>query len=237
MGTLGSKEVGRIVYRFLPAFPNGGFTNKLLWLEADQHVKLMFDVHARLMPQHVMNGMLQFVKWVVVVGHPLRSPNDPFNPDDKKNYNMDGGVEFWVGHRFRNKDVGLMAVKNYTIRRNMKYRVLETVRRFGRPYTYLVLTISQDHAQLDSSSICKVIRTIIHVDPSVFSSASQSAEQQSYHFKPSYRKVWMTKQKAIAQIYGNWEESYNKIPRLLQALQECLLTLYTIALFLITTAT
>ncbi|XP_016195007.1 uncharacterized protein LOC107635974 [Arachis ipaensis] len=29
----------------------------------------------------------------------------------------------------------------------------------------------------------------------------------------------MAKQKAIAQIYGDWEESYNKVPKLLQALQ------------------
>ncbi|XP_072078077.1 uncharacterized protein [Arachis hypogaea] len=31
----------------------------------------------------------------------------------------------------------------------------------------------------------------------------------------------MTKQKAIAWIYGDWEESYNKVPKLLQALQSC----------------
>ncbi|XP_025670680.1 uncharacterized protein [Arachis hypogaea] len=31
----------------------------------------------------------------------------------------------------------------------------------------------------------------------------------------------MTKQKAIARIYGDWEESYNTVPKLLQALQSC----------------
>ncbi|XP_025653119.1 uncharacterized protein [Arachis hypogaea] len=31
----------------------------------------------------------------------------------------------------------------------------------------------------------------------------------------------MAKQKAIAWIYGDWEESYNKVPKLLQALQSC----------------
>ncbi|RYQ86053.1 hypothetical protein Ahy_B10g105717 [Arachis hypogaea] len=45
--------------------------------------------------------------------------------------------------------------------------------------------------------------------------------KQSYHFKPLYRKVWMAKQKAITQIYGGWEESYNRVARLLQALQSC----------------
>ncbi|XP_025679143.1 uncharacterized protein [Arachis hypogaea] len=31
----------------------------------------------------------------------------------------------------------------------------------------------------------------------------------------------MAKQKTIAQIYGDCEESYNKVPKLLQALQSC----------------
>ncbi|XP_025658104.1 uncharacterized protein [Arachis hypogaea] len=31
----------------------------------------------------------------------------------------------------------------------------------------------------------------------------------------------MVKQKAIAQIYSDWEESYNKVSRLLQAMQSC----------------
>ncbi|XP_025639040.1 uncharacterized protein [Arachis hypogaea] len=31
----------------------------------------------------------------------------------------------------------------------------------------------------------------------------------------------MAKQKAIAQIYGDCEESYNNVPKLLQALQSC----------------
>ncbi|XP_072076601.1 uncharacterized protein [Arachis hypogaea] len=44
------------------------------------------------------------------------------------------------------------------------------------------------------------------------------SDRLKYH--PSYRKVWMAKQKAIAQIYGDWEESY-KVLRLLQTLQSC----------------
>ncbi|RYR16137.1 hypothetical protein Ahy_B04g073072 [Arachis hypogaea] len=33
--------------------------------------------------------------------------------------------------------------------------------------------------------------------------------------------MWMVKQKAISQIYGDWKESYNKVPKLLQAQQSC----------------
>ncbi|RYR15486.1 hypothetical protein Ahy_B04g072239 [Arachis hypogaea] len=58
-------------------------------------------------------------------------------------------------------------------------------------------------------------------NPSVSIPVLQSAIQASYHFKPSYRKVWMAKQKAIVRIYGDWEELYNKVLKLLQALQIC----------------
>ncbi|XP_025633079.1 uncharacterized protein [Arachis hypogaea] len=81
--------------------------------------------------------------------------------------------------------------------------------------------MSQDHRQLDNSLICCVILPLIQSSPSVNISVLQGAASQSYHFKLSYRKVWMAKQKAIVQIYGDWEESYNKVSRLLQALQSC----------------
>ncbi|MED6175877.1 hypothetical protein PIB30_082402 [Stylosanthes scabra] len=43
-------------------------------------------------------------------------------------YHTDGGVEFMVGHRMRNHEVVLMAVKNYSIRRNGEYKVIESDR-------------------------------------------------------------------------------------------------------------
>ncbi|RYQ92166.1 hypothetical protein Ahy_B09g098336 [Arachis hypogaea] len=54
MGGVGTKEVGRVAYRFLYVLPNGGFTNRLFWIDGDHHVRVMFGVHAGLMPQHVM---------------------------------------------------------------------------------------------------------------------------------------------------------------------------------------
>ena len=43
--------------------------------------------------------------------------------------------------------------------------------------------------------------------------------ENRFGFKTSYRKVWLTKQKAIAWIFGDWEESYNELPRWLQGFQ------------------
>ncbi|RYR68121.1 hypothetical protein Ahy_A03g014593 [Arachis hypogaea] len=71
--------------------------------------------------------------------------------------------------RFSNREAVLMAVKNYNIRQNAEYRVL-------------------DHAQLDSGLICKVVLSMIKTDPLMSIPMLQSAVHQSYHFKPSYRK-------------------------------------------------
>ncbi|XP_025678599.1 uncharacterized protein [Arachis hypogaea] len=79
--------------------------------------------------------------------------------------------------------------------------------------------MSQDHRQLDNSLICKVILPLIQSNPSVSIPILQGVVWQSYHFKPSYGKFCTTKQKTIVQIYGDWEESYNKVPKLLQAVQ------------------
>ncbi|MED6147122.1 hypothetical protein PIB30_041047 [Stylosanthes scabra] len=43
-------------------------------------------------------------------------------------YSMDGGVEFMLGHKMQNRQAVLMAVKNYNIRRNAEYRVIESGR-------------------------------------------------------------------------------------------------------------
>ncbi|XP_057730469.1 uncharacterized protein LOC130945785 [Arachis stenosperma] len=214
MGGVGTKEVGQVAYRFLNVLPNGGFTNWLFWIDGDQHVRIMFNVHARLIPQHVME-LYAAIRNVVVSGGlslstpkvmPLKAvpihyaqpygsadednskgdstyvagsrsssdtasedefvPETPsggvgrfllppplaiprlsdgpshyqtlnldamqadnlLNPGNGEDYNTNGGVEFQVGHRFRNREAILMAVKNYSIRRNARYRVLESDR-------------------------------------------------------------------------------------------------------------
>ncbi|RYQ98722.1 hypothetical protein Ahy_B07g086486 [Arachis hypogaea] len=255
MGGVSTKEVRRVAYRFLHALPNGGFTNQLFWIDGDQHVRVMFGAHARLMPQHVME-LYATVYDVVVGGRPsplspkvfpleatlihYAQPHDSADEDDNDGDStyiflkmsmcwrllatvlVDGGVEFQVGHRFRNHEAVLMVVKNYSIRWNAEYRILELdslkchcrckqftnsyswslsvalqqnlnywymlrfildalesiteVRRFSGLHTRLAPTMSQNHAQLDSGLICKVMLPMIKTDPSVSIPVLQSTE-------------------------------------------------------------
>ncbi|QHO00133.1 uncharacterized protein DS421_13g403850 [Arachis hypogaea] len=139
----------------------------------------------------------------------------PFSDTGEEDYNLDDN------HRFRSREAVLQDENGcqwslcVALRQNLGYW---EIRRVGGVHNCLAPTMSQDHRQLDSSLICRVILPLIQSNPSVSIPILQGAVQTSYHFKPSYKKVWMAKQKAIAQIYGDWKESYNKVPKLLQAL-------------------
>ncbi|XP_015942797.1 uncharacterized protein LOC107468072 [Arachis duranensis] len=71
-----------------------------------------------------------------------------------------------------------------------------------------------------------LIRILLHArkgtwedDDAVTVKVLQQATEADYGFRPSYRKVWMAKQKAVAQIYGDWEESYAELPRWMLGVQ------------------
>ncbi|XP_057759309.1 uncharacterized protein LOC130979782 [Arachis stenosperma] len=159
----------------------------------------------------------------------------PFLDTGEEDHDLDGGVEFRVGHKFRNREAVLQGVKNYSIMRNAEYQVIKSdrikyhmqyrqadhwcqwslrvalrqnlrywcttwlkqsrvvvfreVRRVGGVHSYLAPIMSQDHRQLDSSLICRVILPLIQSNPSVNIPVLEGAVQASYHFKPSYRKA------------------------------------------------
>ncbi|XP_057740335.1 uncharacterized protein LOC130957498 [Arachis stenosperma] len=93
------------------------------------------------------------------------------------------------------------------------------VRRYNGPHTCLATSISSDHRQLDYHVICARILPMVRADAAVTVKVLQQATEADYGFRPSYKKVWMAKQKAVAQIYGDWEESYTDLPRWMLGIQ------------------
>ncbi|MED6224674.1 hypothetical protein PIB30_086344 [Stylosanthes scabra] len=63
----GFTEIRKVGYRYLQRQPNGRFVHLLVWLFNDEHVCVTFECHRRLMPQHVMD-------FLVEVGH---NPSGP----------------------------------------------------------------------------------------------------------------------------------------------------------------
>ncbi|XP_015955797.1 uncharacterized protein LOC107480167 [Arachis duranensis] len=165
--------------------------------------------------------------------------------EDGSNTLRGSSTEFQIGQSFQSKDEAVLSVKDYSIRRGVEYRVIESdhlkyhgkckefdkgcswlirvalrarkgtweVRRYNGSHTCLATSISSDHRQLDYHVICARILPMVRADAAVTVKVFQQATEADYGFRPSYRKVWMAKQKAVAQIYGDWEESYAELPR------------------------
>ncbi|XP_015941095.1 uncharacterized protein LOC107466616 [Arachis duranensis] len=143
-----------------------------------------------------------------------------------------GLTEFQVGQQFQDKDEALLSVKTYSIRRGVQYKVVESdhrryvgkcsefgngciweVKRYNGPHTCLATSISSDHRSLDYHVISAFIMPMVRADASVSIKVLLNATAAHFGFRPTYRRVWMAKQKSIALIYGDWDESYNDLPR------------------------
>ncbi|XP_057760980.1 uncharacterized protein LOC130981396 [Arachis stenosperma] len=87
------------------------------------------------------------------------------------------------------------------------------VKRYNGPHTCLATSISNDHRKLDYHVISAFIMPMIRADASVSIKVLLNATATHFGFRPTYRRVWLAKQKAVALIYGDWDESYNELPR------------------------
>ncbi|XP_057756179.1 uncharacterized protein LOC130975393 [Arachis stenosperma] len=87
------------------------------------------------------------------------------------------------------------------------------VKRYNGPHTCLTTSISSDHRSLDYHVISAFIMPMVRADASVSIKVLLNATVTHFGFRPTYRRVWLAKQKAVALIYGDWDESYNELPR------------------------
>ncbi|XP_057719472.1 uncharacterized protein LOC130933883 [Arachis stenosperma] len=121
-----------------------------------------------------------------------------------------GLTEFQVGQQFQDKDEALLSVKTYSIGEG--YSTGGGVR--SPPVCGQVFRVWEWVHMVDSASLRKRkgIWEVKRADASV-SIKVLLTPRQHFGFKPTYWRVWMAKQKSIALIYGDWDESYNDLPR------------------------
>ncbi|XP_052727445.1 uncharacterized protein LOC128194931 [Vigna angularis] len=80
--------------------------------------------------------------------------------------------------------------------------------------------LSQDHTNLDSTHIAVIISNSIRINPSIPIKSLIADIKGRFGYYVSYRKAWIAKQKALAMEFGDWEDSYNHMPRWLHAVKE-----------------
>ncbi|KAJ7960595.1 Transposon protein, putative, Mutator sub-class [Quillaja saponaria] len=78
--------------------------------------------------------------------------------------------------------------------------------------------MTQDHYNLDKGIIAEYIKNTINEDPTTPGAVLLTMIKDHFHYSPSLSKIFKAKKKAINLVFGNWEESYNELPRYLNAL-------------------
>ncbi|KAL0016210.1 hypothetical protein SO802_003279 [Lithocarpus litseifolius] len=174
---------------------------------------------------------------------------DPTPPFEKPTQGIwDPTQEFYVGLLFADKDELQAAVKHYHIKRNQTYCVKESnptcwfvrckhcswhlracfqathglfeVRKYNDPYTCTESMLTQDHEQLDTHVIEKDLRDVVKNDPTIKISSLQQTLYNKFQYRPSYFKVWEAKEKAIGRMFGDWDKSYQLLPKWLKVLTD-----------------
>ena len=79
---------------------------------------------------------------------------------------------------------------------------------------------SSDHRHLDSSIMCEYVKSFVSKDPCIKVEFIQELISKQFHYDVPYRRAWYAKQKAIAEVFGDWENSYERLPQFMIVLQQ-----------------
>ena len=90
----------------------------------------------------------------------------------------------------------------------MKKSGLWQITRYNGPHTCTAPGQSRDHKNFDSNLIATYIQAMLQEQPGIMIKALQFGFVERFSIRPTYKKVWMAKQKAIANLWGDWDDSY-----------------------------
>ncbi|XP_057730686.1 uncharacterized protein LOC130946020 [Arachis stenosperma] len=129
-------------------------------------------------------------------------PAEPTEFGARDTQGTGGLTKFQVGQQFQDKEEDVLSVKTYSIRSQAKsptaqrYLGGKTVQRTS----YLSRNVDLDHRNLDYQVISAFIMPMVRADASVCIKILLNATEAHFEFMPTYRRVWLAKQKATAHI-------------------------------------
>ncbi|XP_021602262.1 uncharacterized protein LOC110607453 [Manihot esculenta] len=88
---------------------------------------------------------------------------------------------------------------------------------YNGPHTCSNLMVEKDHTQLDNKFLCQFILPMIEEQPQIKIKALQAEVRDKIGYEPSYSKTWKAKQIAIRKIFCEWDESYGRLRKYMNA--------------------
>ncbi|KAH7854428.1 hypothetical protein Vadar_013718 [Vaccinium darrowii] len=142
-------------------------------------------------------------------------------------YSMDRNVMYCVDQSTKKllvlkcKNEGDGGTCNWRLRATRKDGEEEwKITKYEGPHSCLAVSITPDHRMLTARYISSRILNLVREDPSLKIKVLQaSVRDTTGGYNPSYDKTWLGKQIAIESIFGDWDQSYEKLPRYLAAVQ------------------
>ncbi|KAL9690972.1 hypothetical protein QQ045_011389 [Rhodiola kirilowii] len=81
--------------------------------------------------------------------------------------------------------------------------------------------ILQNNNHLNAHFIAREMRNAMNANTRFSVGHIQNIIQRDYGYEISYWKAWKAQQKALVYLFGKWDEIFNRLPHLMQALQDC----------------
>ncbi|CAM8902856.1 unnamed protein product [Rhodiola kirilowii] len=81
--------------------------------------------------------------------------------------------------------------------------------------------ILQNNIHLNAHFIAREMRNAMDANTRFSVGQIRNIMQRDYGYEISYWKAWKAQQKALVYLFGKWDESFNRLPHLMQALQDC----------------
>ncbi|KAL4356508.1 hypothetical protein AHAS_Ahas09G0093700 [Arachis hypogaea] len=98
--------------------------------------------------------------------------------------------EFAVGMDFNSREAVIASAKEYTIRREVDYRVYES-----EPITFYAKCVQYGTSYSDT--IAEAIKPLVEADPSIKVKSVIAEVQSKFNYTINYRKAWLAKKKAV----------------------------------------
>jgi len=142
-----------------------------------------------------------------------------------KQYHIDNGYKFVVveskSDRYVARSIHHDGGCQWRLRASFsKIQSQWEIKKIDVQHSCLSTNLSADHVNLDSTHIASMVLTSVKANPSVRIKSLIAEIKNLYGYTIIYRKGWLGKQKALALAFGNWEQSYNDLPRWLEAVKE-----------------
>ena len=102
----------------------------------------------------------------------------------------------------------------------MKDTCLFVINEYKGPHMCVNPCLNRDHHLLDSNLVAAHMKAIIKAQFTLYVAAIQASVMEKWGYEISYKKVLDGKHKAIRNLFGDFCQSYTKLPHFFLALEQ-----------------